>query len=249
MKKSTLLFAAAALGFGSLAHADVAGVHGGAAYWMQSPSGTFEEESLGEFDVEDDLGLDDKNNGFVWLALEHPVPLLPNVKLQYTTLNIDGEGTVEQEFTIGGTTYTVGEDVDSDVSLNHFDITLYYELLDDGLNLDVGINVKAINGEIKVVGDTLGEEKLDFSAPLPMLYAHAELDFPIDGLSAGAEGSYTSYSGSSLADFRGYVAYEFAVGIGVEVGVRSFSFKLDDIGDINGDFKVSGAYGALTFDF
>lgn len=62
------------------AKADFIGVYAGAGSWYHSATGKVDH--LGTpADLEQDLGFDKNWSGFFYLAVEHPVPLIPNVRL------------------------------------------------------------------------------------------------------------------------------------------------------------------------
>ena len=78
--------------------ADVLGVSVGGGSWQASPEG-----DIGRTDInlESTLNLDEQNNQFVFVALEHPIPILPNIRLQHSEMEWNGEasliGTTQQE--------------------------------------------------------------------------------------------------------------------------------------------------------
>jgi hypothetical protein len=63
--------------------ADFIGLYVGGGSWQASPEG-----SIGRTDInlQSTLNLDEQNNQFVFVALEHPVPLLPNIRLQHSEM-------------------------------------------------------------------------------------------------------------------------------------------------------------------
>ena len=66
------------------ANADFLGAEAGYALWTPALTGTIKNGS-DLVDMEKDLGFGDKeNNSFVWAYLDHPLPLIPNVKIQQT---------------------------------------------------------------------------------------------------------------------------------------------------------------------
>ena len=54
----------------------------------------------------------------------------------------------------------------------------------DIASLDVGINVKQLDGTVSVasIDQTQSAEPLDFSGAIPMAYAKAEIGLPLSGL-------------------------------------------------------------------
>ena len=64
------------------------GVYAGFGTWQQSYGGDV-TSGIAAVNVETDLGLDDVDNNVLYLAVEHGVPVLPNVRLQSTQLKVD----------------------------------------------------------------------------------------------------------------------------------------------------------------
>lgn len=234
------------------AQADIIGFEAGVSYWQQNPSGWIEDEVGGTpADIEDDLSLDDESDFTFWAAFEHPIPLLPNIKLRHTPMDLSGSGNVSREFTFRGETYSANADVDSSLQLDQTDFILYYELLDNWVSLDLGANIKYIDGELNVTGTSAGataSETLSFSAPIPMLYGRALAALPFTGLSVGAEASGIAYSGNNLVDASAFLRYEVMV-LGVEAGYRYQQLELDDVDDVSADIEISGPYLGLYADF
>jgi len=234
----------------STAHADtVFGIYAGAYSWKADFSGDINDTDNDQtIDLEDELGLSDESSNVFYVAIEHPVPVLPNVRIQHTALDSSAEGRLEGNVTFDDVDFTFGENVATDIDLTHTDLTLYYEILDNWVNLDIGVTARVFDGEIKIegVGDIA---QVDVDATLPMLYVAAQFDLPLTGLSAGVGGNAIDYSGNTLLDLNAYVQYEFAFGLGLRGGYRTFTLELDDVDDIDSDLTLDGAYGALVFHF
>ena len=230
----------------SFGMADFIGGEINVGYYNHAPSGSAEYKDGGSVDVEDDLKLDTSNDIFFKAYFEHPVPIIPNIKIGYTDFSHSGKGTVTA-FTWGNI-INITDSVDTKLDLKMYDIALYYELLDNWINLDVGLNVKFIDGSIDIK-TTTEHEHTDFNAPIPMLYGKARLDIPATDVSFQAEGNYISYSGNTLYDLELGARYTFALGLGVEAGYKIFKLKLDDIDDLTMNADFSGAYGKVVWDF
>ena len=239
------------------------GIYAGAARWTQEYSGTFGSSDselppvcapgcTDSFDLENDLGLDEEDGNTLWVAIEHPIPLLPNIKLERNELKTSGNNTPVNNLVYGDTTFNAGTEVTTDFDLSHNDYVLYYEVLDNWVNLDIGIDIKQFDGSVSIrdVNGVIGsaEEKLD--APIPMLYLAARFDLPLTGLSFGAQGAGISAGGATLKDIRFNIAYEFAFGLGIEAGQRNMTIEIDeDEEDVFGDLEFKGNYIAATFHF
>jgi outer membrane protein len=234
----------------SYAHADtVFGIYAGAYSWKADYSGDINDTDAGQkIDLEDDLGFSDESNNVFYVAIEHPVPLLPNVRLQHTALDSSARGRLTHDFTFDDVDFNVNEGVATDIDFTHTDLTLYYELLDNWVNLDIGLTVRKFDGEIAISGLNKSA-RVDLDAALPMVYIAAQFDLPFTGLSAGVGGNAIGYSGNTLLDLNAYVQYEFPFGLGVRGGYRTFTLELDDVDDIDSDLTLDGLYGAIVFHF
>jgi len=235
----------------TLSMADFIGGEINLGYYSHSPSGTLQYKG-DSIDLENDLKWEDEQDIFFKAYFEHPIPIIPNIKVGYTEFSHSGDGTIQNNFRFGDSLFTSNTYIKSDFDLKMYDITLYYELLDNWLNLDAGVNVKYIDGEVSIKGNSNGRpinESTDFQVPIPMLYAKARFDVPTTDLSFQAEGNYVSYDGNTLYDMEVGARYTFALGLGMEVGYKLFKIKIDDIDDFNMDSDFNGAYGKLVWDF
>jgi outer membrane protein len=222
------------------------GIYAGAGQWQADYSGNAGDPSI---DVEA-LGLKDSDNNYYYLALEHPVPLIPNIKLQKVDISSSQTAVINQTFDIDGTTFVIGSEVISDFDLSHVDATLYYELLDNWVNLDVGLTIRKFDGYVTAnTADGQVSESVDLDEAIPMLYAKAQFDLPFTGFSAGLEGNAVNYSGNSLTDYSAKIHYMFdsALDIGIEAGYRQMSLDIDE--DVTADITLEGPYVALLFHF
>lgn len=235
------LATAFAISLSTPVQADVVGFSIGASYWVPEISGDFSSEAATTIDLNDDLDLDDPTSSSLVLTLEHPVPFLPNFKYQTVDLDSDGRNTLDRTITFEGETYTVGEEVSSTFNMTHDDIVLYYEILDNWVNLDIGLNVKSFDGEISVASSTT-ESSVDIDETVPLLYLSARFDLPVTGLYIGGEISSLSFDDTSLNDITVTIGYKTNSGLGLEGGLRTFSLELDDVEDIDSDLEYDGAF-------
>ena len=244
MKKSLLLVSLLSLG----ANADFLGGELDIGYYNHTPSGLAQYQGS-TIDVEDDLKWSNESDVFAQFYFEHPIPIIPNIKLGYTDFSHKGSGTVGQSFTFANQTFNASSDIQTDFNLKMYDVGLYYEILDNWVNLDLGLNVKFIEGSLAVVSNLVAEERTDFSTPLPMVYAKARFDVPTTDLSFLAEGNYVEYEGNRFYDAEVGARYTFALGFGVEAGYKTMSLKLDNVSDVSMETEFSGAYGKIVWDF
>jgi len=234
---------ASALLFSTSSHADVVGFSIGAAYWAPNLSGNFNSTGDLQIDLSDDLGIDDPSSSSLVLSLEHPIPLLPNIRYQGFNLDSSGTNTLTSSITFNGQTYSAGETVRSSFDLSHDDIYLYYEVMDNWLNLDIGLDLKLFDGEVSTVGSTnTTPSSIKIDETIPLIYLSARIDLPLTGFYVGADFSGLSVNDSSAVDTTIKVGYESGIGLGIEGGYKTFSLNLDDVNDFDSDLEYNGAF-------
>ena len=197
------------------ANADTIGFVVGAGSWSQDASG-----DLGTNVVSTTPFSKGDSATMVWAAVEHPVPLLPNVR--FATTPVDSSNSSGDS-----------------LKMDQTDLTLYYEILDNWINLDLGLTGRKVDGKI-----TASSVSDDFNVTIPMVYARAQFDVPITGLSVGALVNTVGV----FKDVSFYVAYETGIGFGVELGQRKQTIDLDE-SDVKSSLENSGTYLAAFYHF
>ena len=244
MKKNIVLLSLSAiLALG--ASADTFGLEMGAAAWASKTSGNIEYKG-DSIDLEKDLGYEDLNTNFIWASFEHPIPLIPNIKIQHTKI----EDTASKISNVTFDNKTFSGNVSSSLQLNQTDFIAYYELLDNWVNLDVGINGKFIDASVSVNDtSTTPASNKNLEYIIPMVYAKARFDLPFSGLSAETDLSYITYEDSEFYDLKGGLLYETSFGLGATAGYRMEKLQLDDISDVNSNIEFKGACACLFYHF
>ena len=228
--------------------ADVIGGEINIGYYNHAASGSLQYQG-NVIDIQDTLQWKDEGDMFAKVYIEHPLPIIPNIKLGYSNFGHSGSGVLTHSFDFGGTTYSANSNVESLFDLKMYDLTLYYEILDNWVNIDVGLNVKYVDGSISIKDNTILSEATDFQVPIPMLYVKARFDVPTTDLSFQVEGNYVTYDGHTLYEVEAGVRYTLALGLGLEAGYRTMKLELDNIDDLSMNSDFSGAYGKLVWDF
>ncbi len=223
----------------------VFGIYAGAGSWQSEYSGEAGDPAV----TANDLGIKDNNNTFYYIAIEHPVPFLPNIKVQQNDITSAQTSTIEKSFSIGDITFPAGSNVKTDFDLSYTDATLYYEALDNWLNLDVGITLRKYSGYLKAESMQLSDE-IDVDIAVPLIYGKFQFDLPLTGFSAGFEGNYISYDGNNLTDYSAKIGYMFdsALDLGLEVGYRAMKIDINE-DDVTTNLDIKGPYAAAVFHF
>lgn len=224
-----------ALLFSASSQADFVGLNIGSNYWTPDLTGTINSSSNAN-NINLNSSVDSKPS--FTISFEHPIPLLPNVKFLNRDLNSSGTESVSN-INFNGTTFN-GQ-VSSTLDLSHKDIVLYYELLDNWVNLDLGLNFKTFDGEISI-SDNTNNTSISIDETIPLVYLSARFDLPFSGFYIGADIQNISLNASSAEDSTLMIGYENSTGFGIEGGYKKFLLDLEDASKLNTAIKYDGLY-------
>lgn len=240
------LWTAAALAVSSLslshfAHADMLGVYASVDYW--NLQGDYNEARHGNTLRDDNkLDWDDKGQAQIAVSFEHPVPLIPNVRIRHVGIEAESE---QKRLFNDASIYTT--------NLDNTDFIAYYEILDNVVSVDLGLAAKRLDGDITYLSTTNTKDKIDISETAAMVYGSVGAKLPFTGLSAKAEVLATSYSDIEISDVSAEVKYDFVdtllLDVSAKAGYRFLDIKLDDQQGVDTHFKFHGPYVGLEAHF
>ena len=227
-------------------HADIVGGEISLGFFNHNPSGNASYKGRST-SLDKTFGFTEAQDIFLKAYLEHPFPLLTNIKLGYTTLSHDGASSVE-EFSWGEIRDYVGQ-IDNSLSLDMTDVTLYYEILDNWVEVDAGLTLRYFSGDMSV--HAAGEyDNVDFSIWAPLLYGKARFNLPVTDLSFQLEANAISYWDMTTYDYELSARYTLAMGIGLEAGYKALYIESDELVDgFHADMDFSGPYASAIWDF
>ena len=253
MKKYCLAAALSMACLAPAAHADtLLGLYIGVDGWQSDNSGSFADNGNMQ-----DFNFEDETFTSYYAALEHPIPLVPNIKLKYTELELNGSATLDDTFEFGDVAFTTGTTASTISDLSHIDYILYYEIFDNDLvSIDLGVNAKQFDGDIVVTGISNGQattETVDFSGFVPLVYGRAEVGLPLTGFSVFFEGSLLAIDDSKVQDYQAGIAWalldNLAVDLDIKAGYRQMTLELDDIDDLYTNIDASGPFAGVQIHF
>ncbi len=229
-----------------IANADSLSVVVGGGAWNAAPHGGFNKTNDPDgVSVNNDLFWDTEAQGYFFATFEHFVPLVPNVKLAYTKTDQSGEGLAA--FTFDGISYN--GNVKNNVSIEIIDLIAYYELLDNVVSIDLGVDIRNINADTKISETGTTTQSSDsFNQTFPMLYVLVGAS-PWPGLTFSGEISYVTYSGSDVSDLIAKVAYTTDYFVGFEAGYRKQSYNFDDVSSSDSDLSFDGVFAGAYVKF
>lgn len=247
--KKIILAASLATILSTSAQADtLLGLYIGGQVWANQAEGVF-----GESSSQIDFNLDNKQQGSFFIAIEHPLPFIPNLKISSTTLDTKGTTLLNDTFNFGGVDYNVNEEINTTFDVSYLDYTLYYELFDNDLvSFDFGITVRDFDGNIGVNSSSSSSaSSLSASTYVPMLYVATNVGLPMTGFNVFAVGNLLSVGDHSLYDYEVGISYELidslAIDINLTLGYRTVKLELEDLDNLNADLEFDGAFiGAVV---
>jgi outer membrane protein len=247
---------------GSFASADFLSISGGAGYWKENISGHIKSGDttnyLNNKSAETDgnnktgnLGLSDETQPYIWVKLIHPIPIIPNIKVQYTRYSTSGDGIASGEVKVFGRTITnVNTKIHTDLDIDSYDTTLFYEIKPIVVDLEAGIGVNLLDSSttIKTATETASATAI---APIPYLYARAET-MHILGFSVEAQGKYLNISSHGhYYDYSGALKYHLPLPV-IDISA-SLGYRYQDIlgkdGDNETQLQFKGAFAEIGVKF
>jgi len=230
------------------AYADALGATVGVQAWKSTASGGFANTSelVG-------FAFDEETTTSLYVKFEHPLPLIPNVRLRNGTLKAAGNTRLTKEFKFEGKTYAVNADVTTNLDFTNTDFTFYWELLDNDLvGLDFGVTAKYLSGEFDVSDGTNASSE-DASLWIPMAYVGAKVAVPLTGVFAYGDINMVSYDDNSVHDYEVGVGYSFvdnfAIDVSVTAGYREVSIEINDVDDLFANIQFDGYFVGLEAHF
>jgi outer membrane protein len=230
---------------------DALGFQAGAGQWYINLEGDVGQN--GSTTTLNDLGFEDETSNVLWAMLEHPIPILPNLRVMHSSISATETSTTSQRFTVGGIVIDAEVRVLTDMDLSHTDATLYYELLDNWVTFDLGVTARQMEGYVEVQSEVSQTARAELEGVLPMAYLNLQLDFPGSGWSIGGTANGISYQGDKVTDMSARIGYAFELApmmdIGVNIGYRSLHLQADEFGDLYADATISGSFAELVVHF
>jgi len=257
MKKILTAFVSL-LSLTSIAYADFARIEVGAGAWFQSPTTSmkYEDSTLDGNDVSD--AGQANTQGYLWLLVKHPLPLVPNMRLEYVNVDSSGMGSGKFKFF----PVALSDKNKSSLEMTQFDIIPYYNLLDNTswITVDVGIDIKIIETLYSIPDpQILGVSSVTVTGALeetstdifPMLYVRGRFEIPATNVGIESDLKYVTDGESDVLDFRAKLDYTLdfipVIQPAIELGYRVQKMYVITDDDIVADFDFAGIYvGAMV---
>jgi len=241
--RKTLILSTLMLACTGVAQAEFIGLNIGSGTWNPAPTNSLTGNN-DDLDSQSSVpGFDDQSTPSLLFVIEHPVTILPNFRYQDSALDSNGSDTLN-----GGSLSFSNESsgdgaTGSTYDLAHNDIVLYYELMDNWINLDFGVDLKSFAGEISPSDSSPGSTPLPIDETIPLFYLSARFNLPFNGFYVGADiNSNFSISDSVAEDSTFLLGFKSDSGLRVEGGVKMFSLDLNRSNDVDASLEYDGLF-------
>jgi len=242
MKKITLFFLIVAF-----VQADTIGGEVSMGLYGHTIDGTSRYKAQDSVGFKDTLGFSRTEDIFFKAYIEHPLPLVPNIKLAHHTLSYSGENIASS--VSWGELQNITGATNSNFSLTYTDITLYYELLDNWVEIDGGLTFRSLKGDMSI-DSRLFSDTLSYSEPIAMGYGKARFYIPSTDISLQGEFNLMPLGSTRSYDIELSARYTFYFGLGLELGYKSLYLESDVlVSGLTTDFTVAGPYASVIWDF
>jgi outer membrane protein len=250
--KTNLIALAAILFLSNTLSADMTRVEMGAGVWTQDTKGTMsytDNGATGQYKSAEK----DYSQAYAWMLIKHPIPILPNLRLEYVQL--DDEGAVSGKFKDFelpvGVTSTLTYD------MKQYDVIPYYNILDNTAwtTLDIGLDLKVIDysytvGSVAGLYDGYNDSDV---VVIPLLYVRTRLEIPATDFGIEADVKYVQYKDSKVYDVRAKIDYTLSfipvIQPALEIGYRMQKIDIDDSDKTLVNMEYSGVYAGLMVRF
>jgi outer membrane protein len=228
-----------------------AGVRG--TYWFPDLSATAQSTFGGvpetEFNLKDDLGMDDENflSGEAFLRFGRV-----HFRVGYTKISYDGSATLSQDIEFNGQIFPVNDNVISSLDVKMLDAEVQVDILRPDFvaaSFYLGLigKVKYVDLDLELTSTTL-TEKQDFQGPVPMVGLAAGAGFLNDLLRVDARVTGMAYSGNHLYEADGFVSLVPFPFLRIQGGYRYLDLKADE-DDLRADVELKGPYVGAQLSF
>ena len=260
MKKISFILASLVCGV-SFASADFLSFSAGAGYEQQNIDGYvkngntinyFAPHSINPAKSIGTFGLKDENNPYVWAKFIHPIPFIPNIKVQYTKYSSTGYSKYIAANNIkifGDVAIPTGlTNASTKMDINSYDLALFYEFKPVVADIEAGFGVDYWKGHTKIYGTgkilIVSKTKTwvdsDWSVVLPYLYANVET-MQIFGFSAIANVKWAKAGDNHHYDYVGALKYTLDIFGPVNPFIK-VGYRYKDVYGVDGSTETKLTY-------
>jgi len=202
------------------------------------------------------LGLQDKNNPYLWLKVITPIPYIPNIKFQYTKYYSTGHSNY-----IAGNVKVFNDvnipvaitDASTQMDINSYDITAFYHFNPVFADIEVGAGADVWDGNVKIYDNTTNTQIVNqnFTVILPYLYGRIET-MSIFGFSIIGRAKVAKSGENHYYNYLGALKYTLNVSAPVDPFIK-IGYRYKQAYGVDGDnttkLEYKGAFAEIGVKF
>ncbi|MBW1859524.1 MAG: hypothetical protein JRI70_05455 [Deltaproteobacteria bacterium] len=222
-------------------------------YWFPGFSGNVKVDNAGirgtNINFETDLGMGEESHpvieAFIGGGNHH-------LSAAYYKAEYSGTATLTRDITFHGITFPLSVLTASTLEYDAYDVMYWYDIINlenflAGGSLGIVGRVEVLDGDI-VIQSTLLNQKVSFTAPLPMLGLNFHVGVLADILELRLLATGMAIGGGTVFDGLAELSLTPIPFIDINAGYRAFIIDVD-VDNVEFDYDTSGPYVALTISF
>ncbi|MEW6718823.1 MAG: hypothetical protein AB1346_00040 [Thermodesulfobacteriota bacterium] len=254
MNRFLAALAAALLIAGASADSHALEIGARGAYWFPEISGAVRTITAGivetDIDLKNTLGVQDENLPFGELFFSFGNSTL---RVGFTKLDFTGSRVLNQNITFNGQNFAVAEAVTTDIDISMIDASWQYDILRPSVgvgsvNLGLLLQVKYVDGDVRLTGSATGTAAETFQAPIPMVGAAFGVGLVKNLLRADIRGAGIGFSGNHLVDVEAYASITPFPFVKLQGGYRYLGLQIDEA-EILASLRLKGPYAGVQISF
>jgi outer membrane protein len=193
-------------------------------------------------------------NYYLYADIRHPVPFIPNARIEYYDITNKGTTTV-------GTTFDNTSFIDG--SLNQFKYRSiesigYYRLPIPGVDIDLGGGLNTLEGSISL-NDNINNSIKNYKKDIPFIYGNVHLDIPLSNIGLEANVKYNKNVDTKINFLESVAKFTYTLNsfnviaakykIALEAGVKYTDNKFITTDNVNLHYKDTNAFGGINILF
>lgn len=200
----------------------------------------------------DSIKKDTVSNFYAWGIIKHPIPIIPNLRLEYSKTTQEGKALGEFK------NFSTNINTNTNLELTQYDIIPYYNILDNTfwITLDLGLDLKTIETKYTVnnVDNYISNEyKENDTVILPLGYVRGRVEIPTTNIGIESDLKYIKYNENIAFDIKAKIDYTFDISPiiqpAIEVGYRIQKYEINEFSDFKINTDYQGFYAGLMLKF
>jgi outer membrane protein len=192
------------------------------------------------------LGLKETTLVSIEFLFDHPMPIIPNIKINTNSFIIKG---APSNITWAGEYQAKGSTAKIDLTHNNY--LFYYRYFEDNIiRMHLGVGIISFNGLISITNASRSSYVLKIDNSIPSIYSQLEATIAGTNILSKANIVYTDNKGYKVTEYNvGFKYTHKKSSLGTEVGYKLYSLEIVNKDSVDAKFEISGFYYGFHYQF